>query len=119
MADCSILPAFVPESTGAQAASKAKAAGENPAPPPGIANTGHLRIGKVNEVGESERVCSLATDCESTRATRSNSMTVTGPEHGRLVFPHLSEDTRLLFRQKIGAVRWQTIFLHWPALVVE
>ncbi len=34
-------------------------------------------------------------------------------------FPHLSEDTRLLFRQKIGTVRWQAIFRQWPALVVE
>jgi len=34
-------------------------------------------------------------------------------------FPHLSEDTRLSFRQKIGTVRWQTIRRHWPALVVE
>jgi hypothetical protein len=31
-------------------------------------------------------------------------------------FPHLSEDTRLLFRQKIGTVRWQIISRRWPAL---
>lgn len=31
-------------------------------------------------------------------------------------FPHLSADTRLLFRQKIGTVRWQTISQHWPVL---
>jgi hypothetical protein len=30
--------------------------------------------------------------------------------------PHLSEETRFLFRQKIGTVRWQTIFRRWPAL---
>jgi hypothetical protein len=34
-------------------------------------------------------------------------------------FPHLSESTRLLFRQKIGTVRWETIFRHWPGLVAE
>jgi hypothetical protein len=33
--------------------------------------------------------------------------------------PHLSEEARVLFRQKIGTVRWQAIFRHWPALVVE
>lgn len=31
-------------------------------------------------------------------------------------FPHLSSDTRSLFRDKIGLVKWQTIFDHWPAL---
>jgi hypothetical protein len=31
-------------------------------------------------------------------------------------FPHLSEDTRLLFRQKIGTLRWRIVSRHWPAL---
>ena len=31
-------------------------------------------------------------------------------------FPHLPPDTRSLFRKKIGTVKWQTIFIHWPAL---
>ena len=34
-------------------------------------------------------------------------------------YPHLSVETRLLFRQKIGTVRWQTIFRRWPALLPE
>ena len=32
--------------------------------------------------------------------------------------PHLSVDTRLLFRQKIGALRWQAISSRWPALPI-
>jgi hypothetical protein len=31
-------------------------------------------------------------------------------------FPHSSADTRLLFRQKIGTLRWQIISRCWPAL---
>jgi len=31
-------------------------------------------------------------------------------------FPHLPPDTRARFKQKIGTVRWQRIFQHWPAL---
>jgi hypothetical protein len=31
-------------------------------------------------------------------------------------FPHLSAETRLLFRQKIGTLRWQIISRRWPAL---
>ena len=31
-------------------------------------------------------------------------------------FPHLSADTRSLFRGRIGTVKWQTIFDHWPVL---
>jgi hypothetical protein len=34
-------------------------------------------------------------------------------------FPHLSTDTRSLFREKIGTVRWQTIVDSWPALRIK
>jgi hypothetical protein len=34
-------------------------------------------------------------------------------------FPHLSSDTRSLFRQKIGTVKWQTIFDRWPAIMAR
>lgn len=31
-------------------------------------------------------------------------------------FPHFSSETRAEFKTKIGTVRWQRIFQHWPAL---
>jgi hypothetical protein len=34
-------------------------------------------------------------------------------------FPHLSADTRAMFRQKIGTVTWQTIFDRWPELATN
>ena len=34
-------------------------------------------------------------------------------------FPHLSPDTRSLFQDKIGTVKWQSIFDHWPELMPE